>query len=573
MAVSLSSMAAVLRPSGAHRKKKKAAKASEAAAQLREWLPIAPKGSWERVSELVSNAARRCADFGGNSEQPCWFISIWASYPEKNAVVIANTDSGKLWLARYEIDDEDGETVTFPVVKNAQSSVTVTEALKKIRESRRGTTRVREGAAPVARLKESVKFDVRIREVKADENGASATCVMLEEGPGNAVDGHYYTADCFESAAAVFEGAKSFADHADEIEERIQPGRSIRDMIGWWSDVHVEEAADGHKLLIGTYNIESGNAFALNKMREAKRYATRYADQPEKQYVGFSISAGGISESREIAGKTYNAVLRITEAGSTDMVTAAGAGGKMLSLQEAQRMAKTAQTGARQTAQLAEIDPKKFAADVLSEAGITLDDEDMESFVGALGDKLKKKPADANADPADEAAADDEDDIAGDDVDDVDDDGGDDADDINDVLDDKRPVEGKRNESARRTATSGTRVRESGRSGGSEATKLREQLDAANAENAKLKERQKFQETKALARRIVRELKVPVTAQPWVLGELLDVSGGEKAMRERATALLDGVIRPLHGDGVAGVPARARESASTGLLNVSGIAE
>jgi hypothetical protein len=188
-------------------------------------------------------------------------------------------------------------------------------------------------------MRSSIGFSTRLREIKSSaDGGMSAKCVMLEEGPGNEVDGHYYLASCLEDAAesGVFEGAQAYADHDDD-----EKGRSVHDLIGWWSDVHCEESKDGHKLLVGTFNVERGNEWALNKMREAKRYAARYADQPEKQYVGFSIAALGISESREIDGKTYSAVIRITEAGSTDMVTRAGAGGKMLSLKEAYR------TGAR----------------------------------------------------------------------------------------------------------------------------------------------------------------------------------------------------------------------------------
>ena len=157
---------------------------------------------------------------------------------------------------------------------------------------------------------------------------------MLEEGPGNPVDGHYYPGELIERVAAsgVFEGTPCNADHADDIEERARGGvRSIKDLMGWWSDVHVEEAG-GKKLLIGTFNVETGNEFAQNKLLEAKRFAERYKDNPAKQYVGFSIIGSGSSERQEIDGKQYNVVLDITEAGSTDMVARAGAGGRMLTL-------------------------------------------------------------------------------------------------------------------------------------------------------------------------------------------------------------------------------------------------
>ena len=121
---------------------------------------------------------------------------------------------------------------------------------------------------------DQLHFEPRIREVKeVTSKGASAICVMLEAGPGNPVDRHYYTDECIEKTAAsgVFEGAHAFGDHPTELEERNQPERSIYTLVGWWSDLHAEEN-DGKKQLIGTFNIETGNEFALNKMREAKRY-------------------------------------------------------------------------------------------------------------------------------------------------------------------------------------------------------------------------------------------------------------------------------------------------------------
>src|ERR1700694_5325699 len=136
MATALSSLSALMRPGargGKTKTTKAAERAQEAAAALREWLPITPKGSWERTSELVLNAARAHADFGGGVDGvDTWCISLWASYPDKSAVVIANSTSGKLWVARYAIDADDN--VTFSAIKPAESSVVVTEALRRNRE-------------------------------------------------------------------------------------------------------------------------------------------------------------------------------------------------------------------------------------------------------------------------------------------------------------------------------------------------------------------------------------------------------------------------------------------------------
>ncbi|MGD0053360.1 MAG: hypothetical protein ABSD03_16265, partial [Vulcanimicrobiaceae bacterium] len=522
----------VANPTDKQKSKSRSKEAADAAVtQLREWLPITPAGSWERTSELITLAARACPDFGGaeGSDDYAYYISIWASFPEKSAVVIANSNTGKLWLARYAIDEIDGQdVVTFPVVKDAKSSITVAEALKRC--TKLGAARIHEGASTDNGSR--VAFRVRVREVKVSAEGASAECVMLEEGPGNEVDRHYYTPQCIEDAAdsGVFDGAQTFADHANEVEERIQPGRSVRDLIGWWSDVHAEESDDGRKLLVGTFMIESGNDWAVNKMREAKRYASHYADQPEKQYVGFSINAAGISESREIAGKTYNAVLRITEAGSTDMVTRAGAGGRMLSLKEAY-MGKAQATSARTgTDKIAEAIAKsllesakvqgvavavtpKLVKEAAKKAKLDLNDEQMEALADAVTKLVKKKksaeddsaleandpgdedpdPDDADgygedddeedddastsgdsdddddADPDEDDGEDDDDESAdgeSDDEDSTDDaDGDEDDDDINDVLD-KPDTEGRKRREDRRRESARTQTREAGKGKG-----------------------------------------------------------------------------------------------------------
>jgi hypothetical protein len=442
-----------------------------------------------------------------------------------------------------------------------------------------------------APIRETIRLATKIREIDVDEDGkgAKALCVMLAEGPGNAADGHYYTRQCIAEAAesGVFEGAQSFADHSDAIEERNRPERSVRDLIGWWSDVKFEES-NGRAYLIGTFNIESGNEFALNKMREAKRYSAKVSD-PDKQYVGFSIYAGGLSESREINGKTYNAVLRITEAGSTDMVTRAGAGGKMLTLKEVQAMGKVATLSAQRDKKLIE---SAVAAAVkkalkesnggtpsakLVEAAInsafesvkeSLDDDlaphldKMKKTVAKhVSDKLSGK-GDPDEDPDEEA--DDEmgeledepgfdEGVTGDaDMDELLGDDDSDEDDDDEETGDNTPPE----------------TQESKRKESDRVKDLQRKLKEAQSKASAFELREKASKHRELARKLVREAKVPASIAKATFDFMVENCRSEKAMRAYI-----GTIAPSFRESVNGNAERSRNirEGDGALINVSGL--
>lgn len=671
--------------------------------RLLEYIPEKPAGSWERISQKITDAARQCDDFGGPVDDQApysdnalrsWDIQVWASFPEKKAVIISNEKSGKLYFANYGGDKDDivfsnvkevvlsvqaakeaarrrhaiatvvaslkeagapgkmitvksGVVVFGKVVEGIHISGSAEEAVDKVaprvsairkhvkslsravaagpcpcgdaghrpkliasfpesktlvtdceaglhsvpygvkngalsygkptrvkaklvpvsstKEARRAPrgkpTNIRESATATTRATASLHLFARIREAKVDKDGAHATCVMLEEGPGNEADGHYYPPDTIKTCveAGIFEGSQTFADHPSSLEDRVRPERSIRDLIGWWSDVHVEEA-DGKVAMVGTYNIETGNEFALNKMREAAIYLKKYPDKPG--YVGFSINAAGVSEPQEIEGKTYNVVTKIAEAVSTDMVTRAGARGRLLNLKEVDKVATTLNLDKKARRVLESIvgtavkkvreadgedsmERAKAVEEALTAAGVKLDDDQVKSLHKALG--VKPKSADA---PADDEDDDEEDDmgIEGLGGDDELDEQPEDVEDPGDEDDDAEPVEGKR-----------------------EAAKQRR--DAIIAENtelketvAKLKAKEAVREAKRIAAKLAEEFKIPEAARPYFESQLLEVKGGEKPMRERAKAFSDFV--GIAASGVDGVPAREAASGSGGAAGL-----
>jgi hypothetical protein len=674
----------------------KAKHRESAPVRLLEYIPEKPAGSWERVSQKITDAARQCDLFGGPVDDQApysdnalrsWDINVWASFPQKKAVIISNEKSGKLYFANYGGDKDD---VEFSNVKEVVLSVkaakeaarrrhaidTVVECLKesgapaKLITVRSGVvvfgkivegihisgsaeeavnkvaprvsairkhvkslsravasgpcpcgdaahrpkliasfpesktlvtdceaglhsvpygvkggalqygqaTRVKAKLVPVKSAKEaradrgrgrpgnlresgtntapttaSLHLFARIREAKVDDKGAHATCVMLEEGPGNEADGHYYPADSIKQCveAGIFEGSQTFADHPSSLEDRVRPERSIRDLIGWWSDVHVEEA-DGKVAMVGTYNIETGNEFALNKMREAAIYLKKYPDKPG--YVGFSINAAGVSEPQEIEGKTYNVVTKIAEAVSTDMVTRAGARGRLLNLKEvdtvatalnldkkARRVIESIVGAAVKKVREADGDETmeraKAVEEALTAAGVKLDDDQVKSLHKALGVKPK------SADPPEEDEEEDDMGIEGLGGDDELDEQPEDVEDPEDPDDDEQSVEGKREAAKRRDAIV------------AENTKLKETV-------SKLQAKEAVREARRVADKLVEEFKVPAAARSYVVSELLEVEGGEKKMREKIKAMVEFIGSV--GSGVDGVPAREAASGSGG---------
>ncbi len=547
-------------------------KTAESARALREY-GIQADGSWEQQCDLIQKAAQAASCFGSLAGERSWNISLIASYPAKSAVIIGNTSTGELWAATYEIGANN--QVTFPVVKKAKQTFALAEAMATLGRS---STRIGEAARlPGRKISESIRMHARVREVKGDGDGFQAECVMLQEGPGNPLDGHYYPGELIDRIAesGVFEGAQSYADHADDIEERARGGvRSVKDLLGWWSDVHVEEAT-GTKLLIGTFNVEAGNAFAQNKMREAKRYAERYKSDPSKQYVGFSIIGAGTSERQEVNGKPYNVVLDITEAGSTDMVARAGAGGRLLTISEAHMSTNLASKREEKKlleslidgiskklrpglgrATAAPITAAQLAA-ALKESGVELDDDSKGKMHAALanvmGGKQKPKPA---SDEDDEDAAGSDAALNGI----LEPDEGDEDDD-EDVDDEKVGEETEEGEAPDFVGGEGRRKKEAA------ATPRERELEK------QLRESQLREKARALrdaARKLVAEAAVPAAMRKDVLAFLTEQCRSEKAMR----AYL-GTLKPIFAEnGVVGNGARSRESGARGttqLLSVSGV--
>lgn len=184
--------------------------------------------------------------------------------------------------------------------------------------------------------------------------GAKYQVVLIEEGMGNLKDCFYYTRECLEGAASMFEGKKCYVDHPSTIDEQTRPERSVKDIAGNFEGVHVEESEDGAARLVGVLNVLPGNSYEATRtlLSHAVDYSEKY---PDKDFIGLSINASGDAEPQSLQEFLKESVIpesampklkqalaegidqvrvvkAIRDAVSCDLVTEAGAKGKVLKL-------------------------------------------------------------------------------------------------------------------------------------------------------------------------------------------------------------------------------------------------
>lgn len=183
--------------------------------------------------------------------------------------------------------------------------------------------------------------------------------VIIEEGLGNMVDRFYYTKGALKSMAPLLEGKKIFADHPSRTEDVDRPERSVRDVVGNYENIEYMESEDGRGRLEADTLVlpDEPYRWARALMRHSVEYAKKH---PDKSFVGLSINAAGdstdqsiesfmeqysipdsaqpkLQEAREKGLETVRVVSEITDAVSVDLVTEAGAGGKILEILESEK--------------------------------------------------------------------------------------------------------------------------------------------------------------------------------------------------------------------------------------------
>lgn len=184
---------------------------------------------------------------------------------------------------------------------------------------------------------------------------------LIKEGLGNFNDCFFYTKESLQKAAAskLFEGVQAFANHPSSVEEEILPERSVRDIIGYYENVQYKENDQGQGTLIADLNVSDNVSleWALSLLTNTIEYSKKFK---EKDFVGLSINASGsaspvgiddfiksqdfsapvlqkLQEAQAKGITEINVVGALTESESVDMVTKAGAGGRIIQMLEQEK--------------------------------------------------------------------------------------------------------------------------------------------------------------------------------------------------------------------------------------------
>ena len=308
--------------------------------KVRIWAPrkISEKLKPPKIPENKGfYSALEDGDGEGNTDLDNDVRQLLLDNPDMNANTLLNTLKSKGYKIVSETDSSSG----FPQVTRAQRNK---KEAKKLYDLNNGL---------------SIRTS-NLKENKAKNDGIGPTqfkVTLIEEGMGNMHDAYYYSRSAIDSCPQVFEGKKIFADHPTPSEEEDRPERSVRDILGYFSDVHVLEDADGRSSCVANVHMmdEKDTAWARGLMRHAIEFAKKY---PDKEFVGLSINAQGeadessiedlistcpksvipkLNEAKEYGIETVLVVSKITDAVSTDLVTEAGAGGKVNSIIEGRK--------------------------------------------------------------------------------------------------------------------------------------------------------------------------------------------------------------------------------------------
>lgn len=190
----------------------------------------------------------------------------------------------------------------------------------------------------------------KIFESKKDDKGKiSFPVVIISQGLGNLSDKNYYSAQAIQQAAAdkVYEGKKAYFDHPTASQEQEQPGRSVRDVAGYYKNTKAEQDENGLWILRGDLIPIDSNDEVMGLLNHASDYKKEFPDQ---EFIGISINGDGegktmdyqefikefnpsafeMQKISQVEGQQINAITKLTSAVSADLVTEPGARGRVL---------------------------------------------------------------------------------------------------------------------------------------------------------------------------------------------------------------------------------------------------
>lgn len=149
-------------------------------------------------------------------------------------------------------------------------------------------------------------------------------CTMITAGPGNPANKFYYPPEWISDplTAKLYNGAQCYIDHDGYMDMENRPERSMRDLLGYWDNVHAESNA-----LKGRLHIVP--APSNQTFRDTIAVSLEYRkSNPDKNLCGFSIVQQGDFEPFDFQGETWNKVIRTNTVKSVDLVTLPARGGQ-----------------------------------------------------------------------------------------------------------------------------------------------------------------------------------------------------------------------------------------------------
>lgn len=166
--------------------------------------------------------------------------------------------------------------------------------------------------------------EARLIEGSANPSKKEVELDIIVEGFGNKRDNHYYGREILETAAPLFEGAKMYVDHLDPetIKKLNGNPRKVSDL-------------GGRIVETWTHTTDEGSLVVRGRAKIAQNWLWEMIEN-DPELLGVSINAWGKSKTGTVEGRQARIVEGISKVGSVDWVTEAGAGGKVVSLVEAQ---------------------------------------------------------------------------------------------------------------------------------------------------------------------------------------------------------------------------------------------
>jgi hypothetical protein len=155
---------------------------------------------------------------------------------------------------------------------------------------------------------------------------------IIEEGLGNSKDKNFYSGDALKNGVQVFNGAKAFCDHPDAISEKTLPERSMRALVGWYSDCFTDSnPTTGKVRLRGKLHFFPDAKWLTDKID------TILTDPSAKNLFGISINAIGKTRPAQMGGEEVNYVEEFQRVDSADVVTEPAARGGFDAMLESRR--------------------------------------------------------------------------------------------------------------------------------------------------------------------------------------------------------------------------------------------